>query len=100
MKVGDRCEVNPGGRRGTIRWVGQLQEGDVNRGGYWVGVELDEPMGRNDGSYKGKQLFSCQQNYGLFARGQNVTVGDYPNELDEFSVVCYGNTFIREWINF
>ena len=80
MNVGDRCEVSPGGRRGVIRWIGELEKGDINRGGYWVGIALDEPSGKNDGSYKGIKFFSCPMNYGIFARGPNVVVGDFPEE--------------------
>ena len=46
---GDRCEVSPGGRRGTVKWVGVLENNSVSKGGYWVGVVLDEPTGRNNG---------------------------------------------------
>ena len=49
IHVNDRCEVQPGGRRGTVKWIGQLDENDKVKGGYWVGIALDEPLGRNDG---------------------------------------------------
>lgn len=47
---GARCEVpNEGGldRRGTVRYVGRA---DIGKGGMWVGVELDEPVGKGDGA--------------------------------------------------
>lgn len=81
--MGDRCEVNPGGRRGTVKWVGILEENDKTKGGYWVGIALDEPLGKNDGrieemvsligSYQGKRVFECLPRYGVFSRGENVT---------------------------
>ena len=86
IRVGDRCEVSPGGRRGTVKWTGVLEMNSAAKGGYWVGIALDEPTGRNNGYYKEKKLFDCAPNYGIFVRGPNVKVGDYPEEdidLDE-----------------
>ncbi|KAK2958655.1 putative Tubulin-folding cofactor B [Blattamonas nauphoetae] len=42
--VGKRCQI-PGDRRGTVRFVGKLPK----KAGIFVGVELDEPLGKNDG---------------------------------------------------
>ncbi|GJP29420.1 hypothetical protein CLOM_g16683 [Closterium sp. NIES-68] len=80
MKVGDRCEVDPGGKRGTVAFVGTV---DVLPKGFWVGVKFDEPVGVNDGSVEGKKVFDCERNYGSFLRPDKVKVGDYP-ERDPF----------------
>ena len=39
-----------------------------------MGVELDLPNGKNDGSVAGTRYFSCPQRYGLFARAEVVEV--------------------------
>jgi len=79
--IDGRCEVDPGARRGTICHAGPI----TGKKGTWVGVRLDEPQGNNDGTKDGKRYFECPgDKYGLFAKPENVRVGDYP-ELDPFA---------------
>eukprot|EP00735_Rhodelphis_limneticus_P008307 TRINITY_DN2120_c0_g1::TRINITY_DN2120_c0_g1_i1::g.12914::m.12914 TRINITY_DN2120_c0_g1::TRINITY_DN2120_c0_g1_i1::g.12914 ORF type:complete len:303 (+),score=39.36,sp/Q67Z52/TBCB_ARATH/45.53/3e-74,Ubiquitin_2/PF14560.1/3.1e-30,CAP_GLY/PF01302.20/6.9e-23,ubiquitin/PF00240.18/0.0058 TRINITY_DN2120_c0_g1_i1:87-911(+) len=82
MKVEDRCEVYPGSRRGSIRYVGKAE----NLGpGYWIGVEYDEPFGKNNGTVKGVKYFECEDKFGGMVRPEHVKVGDYPPlDLDDF----------------
>ncbi|GKY96032.1 hypothetical protein MPSEU_000563600 [Mayamaea pseudoterrestris] len=71
--IGERCQVEPGKRRGTVKWTGTFDDGDRT---YFAGVNLDEPIGQNDGTYKGKQYFDATgPGYGCFVRGQNVLCG-------------------------
>jgi len=75
MQIGNRCQVQPGARRGTIAFIGEVEGLDT---GYWVGVQFDEPVGKGNGSYKGVAYFNTEQSYGGFLRPHNVTVGDFP----------------------
>lgn len=77
MHVGDRCEVRPGGRRGQVAYVGEIPE---IAPGHWVGVQFDEPLGKGNGTVKGKAYFSCDDKYAGFIRPHNVAVGDFPVE--------------------
>ena len=47
-------------------------------GGSWVGVEYDEPVGKNDGTVEGTRYFSCLAGYGGFVRPSLVSPGDFP----------------------
>ena len=47
-KVGDRCEVEPGEKRGVVKFVGRAES---LAPGFWVGVQFDEPLGKHDGKY-------------------------------------------------
>jgi len=83
MKVGDRCEVTQpgmGGKRGVVQYVGKIPQ---IAAGWWIGVQYDEPVGKNDGTVKGKRYFECPPKYGGFLRPDKLAVGDYP-ELDIF----------------
>lgn len=81
---GARVVLLPGDtRRGTVRFVGTVAEIPGAEGGVWVGVELDEPTGKNDGTVKGTRYFECGKNFGVFVRPEKVEVGDWA-VLDDF----------------
>ncbi|KAK5949760.1 hypothetical protein OHC33_009149 [Knufia fluminis] len=100
ISVGMRCRVNGSDeRRGTVRYVGEIEGlgGEREAGCAWVGVEFDEPVGRNDGSVevevageggkKGREMrevFECKgEKYGGFARPEKVEVGEEFEVLDD-----------------
>ena len=78
IAVGNRCQASPGGKRGEVKFVGKIPGLPV---GFWIGVQFDEPVGKNDGSVKGKKYFECPMGYGSFLRPDVLEVGDFP-ELD------------------
>ncbi|XP_028143032.1 restin homolog isoform X3 [Diabrotica virgifera virgifera] len=65
FKIGDRVIIksSQGSKVGTVRYMGITEFA----AGEWVGVELDDPRGKNDGSVNGKRYFECRPNFGLFA---------------------------------
>mmetsp|Transcript_24670 Transcript_24670/g.36350 ORF Transcript_24670/g.36350 Transcript_24670/m.36350 type:complete len:290 (+) Transcript_24670:72-941(+) len=90
ITVGNRCQVMPGKRRGSVQFIGEVEQLSE---GYWVGVKFDEPCGLTNGTVKGVRYFDCEENYGSFVRGKNVTVGDFPERdlLDSDSEDDEGN---------
>uniref|UniRef100_A0A0B7AJW1 CAP-Gly domain-containing protein n=1 Tax=Arion vulgaris TaxID=1028688 RepID=A0A0B7AJW1_9EUPU len=62
IEVGDRVVV-AGQRKGTVRFIGEAQFAV----GMWYGVELDRPVGKNDGSVNGVRYFNCKAKHGVFA---------------------------------
>ncbi|OAL36551.1 hypothetical protein AYO20_04167 [Fonsecaea nubica] len=95
ITLGLRCRVGrDDGRRGTVRYAGEIPGlgGQREEGCLWVGVELDEPVGKNDGSVQveleeeeggkraqeTKRVFECADKYGVFVRPEKVEVGDFP----------------------
>ncbi|KAH0836809.1 CAP Gly-rich domain-containing protein [Lanmaoa asiatica] len=85
IPIGARCEVESAEeglhKRGTVRFVGQTT---FAMAGVWVGIEYDEPIGRNDGSVQGERYFTCRPNHGVFVRPDKVRVGDFPVEEINF----------------
>ncbi|CAM8950966.1 unnamed protein product [Rhodiola kirilowii] len=80
IKFGDRCQVEPGEKRGVVKFVGQAES---LAPGLWVGIQYDEPLGKHDGMVKGTRYFQCPPHHGGMVRPEKVKVGDYP-ERDPF----------------
>ena len=51
LSLGQRCQITVGEARGELKYIGKVAGMGA---GYWVGVQLDEPTGNSNGTYKGK----------------------------------------------
>jgi len=67
---GDRCTTIPGDRPAQVKFIGSIQGMPK---GYWIGVQYDEKVGKNDGKVKGKRYFQCPPGHGGFIRSMKVT---------------------------
>jgi len=91
IEVGKRCRVGEDDeRRGTVKYVGEVKE-IPSGAGSWVGVQLDEPVGKNDGSIGGTRYWGEESSmkHGIFVRPERVEVGDWPvlNDLEEMEEI-------------
>ncbi|XP_018057396.1 PREDICTED: restin homolog isoform X2 [Atta colombica] len=75
LRIGDRVIVSSsqGSKTGILRYHGLAEFA----AGEWCGVELDEPIGKNDGSVNDKRYFECSPKYGLFAPVHKVSKSPY-----------------------
>ncbi|XP_070527441.1 CAP-Gly domain-containing linker protein 1 isoform X3 [Cardiocondyla obscurior] len=71
LKIGDRVIVSSsqGSKIGLLKYKGPTDFA----AGEWCGVELDEPIGKNDGSVNDKRYFECTPKHGLFAPVHKVS---------------------------
>ncbi|KAJ9631207.1 hypothetical protein H2204_008292 [Knufia peltigerae] len=60
--------VTQDGREGIIRYIGPLHIA----AGEWLGLELPDQSGKNDGSVKGQRYFQCTPGYGIFVRKESA----------------------------
>ncbi|KAL5111951.1 Dynactin subunit 1 [Taenia crassiceps] len=70
LKVGSPVLVLGKNVEGTVAFIGTTQFSS----GKWVGVVLNEPLGKNNGSVQGKRYFDCEDGHGLFVRPTQVAL--------------------------
>ncbi|KAJ2983050.1 hypothetical protein NQ176_g981 [Zarea fungicola] len=69
FKPGQIVQLNDG-RKATVRFAGQTSF----QVGEWIGVELDDKTGKNDGSVQGQRYFDCPMGYGMFVKPMMATI--------------------------
>ncbi|UJR37400.1 hypothetical protein I4U23_030105 [Adineta vaga] len=55
-------------KTGTVQFVGTTSFKE----GTWYGVELDEAVGKHNGSVRGQVYFKCPENHGIFVRRNKI----------------------------
>lgn len=56
LQVGSKVEVTGKGTQGTVAYIGTT----LFAPGKWIGVILDEPKGKNNGTVQGKSYFDVR----------------------------------------
>ena len=80
LAVGNRVATTNG--TGTVKFVGTTSFAT----GKWVGVELDTPTGKHNGTVQGKSYFTCRDGHGVFVRPTAAKISDVPPHRMEESV--------------
>lgn len=87
LKIGERVIVSSsqGSKAGVLRYLGTTEFA----AGEWCGVELDEPIGKNDGSVNGKRCASF-----LSFLPSLFTSSEHTKETEEALPSLLSNTFV------
>jgi hypothetical protein len=67
FRVGQKIETHTH-RTGIVRYVGPIHIAE----GPWLGIDLQEPTGKNDGSVRGERYFECAPLHGLFVKETDI----------------------------
>jgi hypothetical protein len=70
LAVGQRVAIKGRGEHAVIMYIGAVKFAED--GGEWVGLQLKQATGKNDGSVKGERYFECAPKHGLFVRPNAV----------------------------
>ncbi|XP_063899728.1 kinesin-like protein KIF13A isoform X6 [Helicoverpa armigera] len=68
MTVGESVALRLSSSTGVIAYTGPTHFA----AGTWIGVELDAPTGKNDGSVGGTRYFECRPRHGIFVRADKL----------------------------
>ncbi|XP_061725881.1 dynactin subunit 1 [Cydia pomonella] len=85
LTLGQRVKVVGKDVKGSVAYVGH----PTFATGKWIGVILDEPKGKNNGTVRGHAYFTCDENYGVFVRQTQIQLldaEDNPMETSTTSV--------------
>jgi len=75
--VGESVQIRPSNLSGVVRFIGKTDFAPGN----WIGVELDTPQGKNNGSIEGRQYFSCDPKKGMFVKPKNLKLDRRGREM-------------------
>lgn len=94
LVVGESVLIRPYNTSGVIRFVGTTEF----QPGAWIGVELDTPTGKNDGSVKGVQYFQCKPKRGMFVRSDKLMLDKRGKAMRAYKAAEKSNSISKgEW---
>lgn len=69
FQLGQMVELQDG-RMARVRFIGSTHFA----AGEWLGVELEDSSGKNDGAVLGQRYFDCEPGHGMFVRPGVATI--------------------------
>eukprot|EP00439_Symbiodinium_sp_Y106_P013124 s7387_g1.t3 len=85
FQIDDRVTIVRTQHCGSVRYVGATGFAP----GLWIGLRLDEKVGKNNGSVKGKVYFECEDEHGIFARPTSLCLADMGPRFSKSSLLAY-----------
>ncbi|CAH1979369.1 unnamed protein product [Acanthoscelides obtectus] len=70
VTLGESVRIRPSNASGVVAYIGETDFAS----GTWIGVELDAPKGKNDGSVKSTRYFTCKPKHGVFVRADKLSL--------------------------
>ncbi|XP_065663121.1 CAP-Gly domain-containing linker protein 1 isoform X5 [Hydra vulgaris] len=99
LAVGDHVEISigVGTQEGILQYIGLTGFAK----GTWCGVELKEPIGKNDGAVAGTRYFQCDPKHGIFTQLQKVrkipnVKNTYIKNSDNVSIANSSSTSVEK----
>ena len=95
MQVGTRVKVQSKEGEGTVRFIGEtgFKEGE------WIGIVMDLPVGKHNGTVEGYQYFTCAEAHGLMVRREKVRIASdsvaEAAEIEELQGLLHGRAAAR-----
>ena len=82
--VGQRVSIQGYSCGGILRFFGEHKSKHLPR----CGVELDKPLGRNNGTVDGHKYFKCKEKHGILVAPGKVFVPDVDNRSSQPTITA------------
>ncbi|XP_063907732.1 dynactin subunit 1 isoform X2 [Zophobas morio] len=82
LRVGQKVRLTGKDVQGVVAFVGPTNFASDT----WIGLKLDEPRGKNNGTVQGVEYFKCEEKHGLFVKPtQVIPLDDHGKPIKEFA---------------